>query len=49
MLVTDERFKTKNPFYMLDKGETLWDIVQLELSQVYFFINYELKNGSSHK
>lgn len=45
MLVTDERFKTKNHLYMLEDRQTLWDIVHLELSQVYFFISYEIQEN----
>lgn len=45
MLVTHERHHVKDLLYLLDRGEMLWDMVKLELSQVYFFVNYEVKES----
>lgn len=45
MLVTQERHRIKNSLYLLEKGDQLWDIVHLELSLPYFFVNYEIDEG----
>lgn len=43
MLVTHPRNRMENHPYLLDKGEMLWEMVQMELSKIYVFISYALE------
>lgn len=46
MLVTHERHLVSNTPHMLEKGEQLWDVVELQLNVPYFFVNYDIEENA---
>lgn len=47
MLVTHPRKLMQNHFYALDHGEMLWEMVDMQLSQHYYFVSFTLEEGEA--